>query len=110
MLMHNAGLFCIRYPHMMLDSEMRSLINDWLTKDCASTKKIEVTISMVEQPGVLQLNVSMLQVLRNLHNYLKEVELQLKEADNKCKVSFMLNVLIGGSTVLYPHRGEGRIR
>lgn len=27
----------------------------------------------------------LLQVLRNLHNYLKEVEMQLKAADTKCK-------------------------
>ena len=36
------GLFCIRYPEMMLQTEMRELITEWLTKDCASTKKIEV--------------------------------------------------------------------
>lgn len=38
------GLFCIRYPDMMLRAEMRSLINNWLTKDCSSTKKIEVCL------------------------------------------------------------------
>ena len=36
------GLFCIRYPDMMLESEMRTLINDWLTRDCAPNKKVEV--------------------------------------------------------------------
>lgn len=36
------GLYCIRYPEMMLEGEIRNLINTWLTKDCASTKKIEV--------------------------------------------------------------------
>lgn len=40
--MLSKGLFCIRYPDMMLRAEMRSLINNWLTKDCSSTKKIEV--------------------------------------------------------------------
>ena len=37
-----SGLFCIRYPEMMLQGEIRELINNWLTKDCAPTKKIEV--------------------------------------------------------------------
>ena len=40
------GLYCIRYPDKMLDSEMKHLINDWLTKDCASTKKIEVSLEI----------------------------------------------------------------
>lgn len=80
------GLFCIRYPEMMLETEMHSLIDNWLTKDCAS-KKMEVCIQFTNK---MRTKLSCLffaefQVLRNLHNYLKEVELQLKAADIKCK-------------------------
>lgn len=42
------GLFCIRYPEMMLEGDMRDMIFQWLTKDCAATKKIEVHMHYIQ--------------------------------------------------------------
>lgn len=65
----------------MLEPEIKQLYNSWLTTDCGCVKKIEV------QPfGVSEVPCTVFalhyQVLRNLHNYLKEVEAKLKTAES----------------------------
>ena len=80
------GFFCIRYPESMLEPEIKKLYNSWLTQDCGSLKKIEVcSCTTCRLSGARLRFLVFLQVLRNFHNYLKEVETKLKTADSICK-------------------------
>ena len=51
---HCKGFFCIRFPESMLESDVKQLYNNWLTKDFGSMKKIEVhmvpVVSLVRGP------------------------------------------------------------
>ncbi|XP_064386068.1 nipped-B-like protein isoform X2 [Halichondria panicea] len=61
------GLLTIRYPEMMLKPEVKKLYFEWLARDSDPAKKM--------------------QVLRNILNYLKEVETKLQMADTQATLS-----------------------
>ena len=45
MFMLIVGLFCIRYPELMLVEDVKQLYTDWLTKEShSSNKKLEVHV------------------------------------------------------------------
>ena len=45
MYMLIVGLFCIRYPELMLVEDVKQLYTDWLTKEShSSNKKLEVHV------------------------------------------------------------------
>ena len=52
MYMLIVGLFCIRYPELMLVEDVKQLYTDWLTKEShSSNKKLEVHVYRVGGGG-----------------------------------------------------------